>query len=470
MNPIRFLLPLLFCISCGVSKKTTTPTLPEPSLPPLPVSDINIPVRIYMRPLLTVMDSMTEKEFVSERWPGYYQPSCDFRYKYRFVRSPFTFRCYNNNVDISFRGNYQIAGSKTVCAFGSQVTPWVSGSCGFGDEPLRRVDLNISSQLLLMPDHRIRTITTLDKIRPLDRCQVSLLQTDMTSEIMDSIKASVESYCQGFDLFVQTLNNNEILQQWRHEGSRVMPVSSYGYLNLNPTAFKMGKFNYASDTLYFSLGFSGRPAFSNDSLKLVTKAPLPPVINTETNGAINTYLNLDYDYSFFTKILNDSLHNKPFEVEGRTFVIKNVTISGSDNGKVTIDVGFTGNREGVLHLSGTPVIDTAKQLLSMPDISFSLDTRDMLAKIAKGLIRKRAMKTLQNVSFLDIGALIKRNREKIAERLNQPINDWMSTVGRLDELKITGLITTRSHLQMQVHIRGSLSLLASPPATLFSMQ
>ena len=47
-----------------------------------------------------------------------------------------------------------------------------------------------------------------------------------------------------------------------------------------------------------------------------------------------------YEYKFFNKLLNDSLHNKPFEVEGRTFVIKEIVIGGNNDGKINVDVSF----------------------------------------------------------------------------------------------------------------------------------
>ena len=149
-------------VSCSSTKKVPSAQVDVRTLPSLPVSQINIPVRIYMSPLLKMMDSMTAKEFTSDNWPNYFQPSCDFRYKYRFLRSPFVFSCTNNKVNISFQGSYQIAGSKTVCAFDKQVSPWVSGSCGFGTEPMRKVDINISSTLELLPQYQVRTTTRLD--------------------------------------------------------------------------------------------------------------------------------------------------------------------------------------------------------------------------------------------------------------------------------------------------------------------
>lgn len=470
------LIPLLpfifFLVSCGSSQKAATAPAEPPArlLPALPVSQINIPVKVYMKPLLNLMDSMTAKEFTSEKWPNYLQSSCDFRYKYRFVRSPFVFTCVNNKVNIGFRGNYQIAGSRCVCAFDKQVSPWVSGSCGFGDEALRRVDLNISSLLNLQPNHQIMTTTRLETLKPIDKCQVTLLQNDMTAEIMDSIKASVESYCTTFDNFVQAINNNDLLKQWRSGGSRVMPISHYGFLNLNPSLLRVGRFNVNRDTLYFSLGFQGMPQFSSDSNRLVTRAPLPPITNADNNGMISTYLNAVYEYKFFNKLLNDSLRNKPFEVEGRTFVIKDINIRGSNEGKIAVDVSFTGNRKGVLHLSGTPVLDTARQFLSMPDISFALDTKDILVNIAKGMFRKRIMKELQGKSVLDIAALIQKNKSLIETRLNQQVTAWMSTAGQLESVKVVGLLPQKDYIQVQVYIKGSIVLIGRPPANLLSMK
>lgn len=403
------------------------------------------------------------KEFVSEKWPDYFQPSCDFRYKYRFVRSPVSFSCINNKVNISFQGSYQIAGSKSVCAFDKQVSPWVSGSCGFGSEPLRKVDINISSLLEVFSRYEVLTTTKLDKLTPRDKCTVSLLQTDMTQEIMDSIRVSVETYTGSFDRFVQSLNNSQVLQNWRNNGNRVVPVSKYGYLNLQPTILRMSKFNYVKDTLAFSIGFSGSPMFSSDSNSLLTPKYLPPFSHTENAGGIATYLNAVYEYKFLTNLLNDSLRNKPFEVEGRTFVIKNVNLEGTDDGKIKVDVSFDGYKKGTLHLSGTPVLDSAKQVLSMPDISFSLDSKDMLVNIAKGLLRKRILKQLKDQSVLDIAALIQKNKKDIEARLNQPLNEWLTTKGEFHELKIVGILSRKESIQIQVFVKGNLVVIGTPP-------
>jgi len=474
---MKFLRILFFCVvaislyACSAPKKVAV-TAPgetaKASLPALPVSQINIPVRLYMKPLLRQMDSMMAKEFTSENWPAYLQTSCDFRYKYRFVRSPLTIRCVDNKVNLSFTGNYQIAGSKSVCAFGKQVAPWVSGSCGFGDEPLRRVDVNITSHLQVLPRYQVQTRTVLERLVPRDKCTVSILQTDMTAEIMDSIRSSVEAYTSTFDQFVATLNSNELLTAWRATGNRVLPVSKYGYLNLNPSMLRLGKFNYQDDSLIFSVGFNGKPEFSSDSLSITGPAYLPTFTNTESAPGVSTYLNTVYSYASLSTLLNDSLRNKPFEVDGKTFVIRDVSLGGSDDGKVRVDVRFSGYKSGMLRLMGTPVLDTARQVISMPDITFSVDSKDMLVNIAKGLFRKRIMKQLKDQSVLDLAALIEKNKNDIEKRMNQPLNDWLGTVGKFSRFRIVGLLSQKETIHIQVFVEGNISVVGSVPPGKFS--
>jgi len=89
--PILILFIVFIGSSCKTSKKTASTEIPGRTLPALPTSLINIPIKVNMRPLLAIMDTMTSKEFTNEKWPDYTESSCDFRYKYRFLRSPFTF-------------------------------------------------------------------------------------------------------------------------------------------------------------------------------------------------------------------------------------------------------------------------------------------------------------------------------------------------------------------------------------------
>jgi hypothetical protein len=79
------------------------------------------------------------------------------------------------------------------------VSPWISGSCGFGKEPMRRVVIGISSGLNFLPSYRLHTSTGLDQLQALDKCQVSLFSSDVTQLILDSVRSSVAVFCSTLD-------------------------------------------------------------------------------------------------------------------------------------------------------------------------------------------------------------------------------------------------------------------------------
>src|SRR5690606_28231764 len=206
-------------------------------------SRINITIKLKARSYLMQAEAATHKEFLSDGWPEYIVPNCEFRYKYRFVRSGLQFFCSNNKMTIQFAGSYQIAGGKTVCAFGKQIYPWIGGSCGFDGEPMRRVEISIGSILEFQPDYTLKTTTLPEKIRAIDKCTMTIFQADFTQQVIDSIGASVAAFGHSLDQQIAGLNFTETLRILGEKAGRKIPLANYGYLRLNPSSVKAGRVN-----------------------------------------------------------------------------------------------------------------------------------------------------------------------------------------------------------------------------------
>jgi hypothetical protein len=84
-------------------------------------------------------------------------------------------------------------------------------------------------------------------------------------------------------------------------------------------------------------------------------------------------MNLNYDYNFISKTLHDSLYNKVFEVKGRTIVVKDAIVRGIGNRQIELQIDFAGSNHGSIFLRGTPLLDSAKQTMSIPDIQYSME-------------------------------------------------------------------------------------------------
>ena len=458
--PVFFALVLAAGLgSCSPAKQLTTPsvtlTLPD-SLPALPQSEIDIPIKLAGRPLLAAADSLFPKEFTSLGWPGYLQPSCDFRYKYRFVRSGFNIRCINNFISVRMQCSYQVAGGRSICAGGKPVSPWISGYCGFDQEPMRKVDLAFATQFSLSPDYTIHTISGVEQVKPLDRCAMSVFSMDMTQQIMDSIRSSINAVCKIIDASASGLNVAGYLRQTARTWQKT-PLGPYGWLVINPVTMRVGTLNYIRDTFSLSLGISCRPELSSDKTP-AKQISLPPLNSGSNRSGITLYLPASYDYAFLTKLLNDSVAGKSFDYKGRQVIIKELAIKGTSHHQLELRIDLAGWHQARIFLRGTPVVDTAKQALSVPDVSFSIESGDLMIKLARAVLRGKMRRTVQGNSYLDLAALLKTNLPTINAQLNRAITPYLHTNGEIKQLKLIGLLAGENSVQAQLFVQAELSV------------
>jgi hypothetical protein len=453
-------LALIFFMACSSAKKTASSKKEMQTLPELPVSELDIPIKIAAAPILAKAEKLIPDEFTSDAWPDFIHPSCDFRYKYRFVRTSLQISCVNNLINIRFGGNYQVSGSKCLCTAGIPVTPWISGNCGFAPQPLRKVNMSLSTSLQFLPNYQLRTTTTITRVQPVDKCEVSVFSSDITQLVMDSIRSSLSAFSSALDQTVGGLSFTKFITQLKDSGYRKIAFGKYGYFLLDPTALRIGQLNYAKDSFSISLGVSCKPLLCSDPVNYIpVPVSLPSLLQTESRNGIRLYLNMNYDYDFLTKLLRDSLHNKVFEVNGRTLVVKDAIIRGIGNQQVELRIDFTGSNHGSIYLRGTPVLDSAKQTLSMPDIQYSLEGEDLALKIARSLFRNKIRKSIQGKSYLDITSFLVANKTMIDQQLNREWTQGIYSVGTLKEAKIIGMLVGPQNIQIQIFIAGELKLL-----------
>lgn len=459
MKHLAYLPILIFFLACSSTKKMATAKEEQKTLPELPMSELDIPVRISGAAIMEKAEKLVPAEFTSDGWPEFLQPSCDFRYKYRFVRTALLVNCTNNIIGIRFGGNYQVSGSKCICTAGIPVTPWLSGRCGFTPQPLRKVNMAITTSLKFLPDYQVRTNTTISQVQPVDKCEVSVFSSDITQLVMDSIRSSLAAFSTAMDQTIAGLSFSKYVNQLRDSSYRKISIGKYGYLLLNPSAIRIGQLNYINDSFSISLGISCHPQLGSDALNHIpVPSTLPALLQTESRNGVRLYLNMNYDYHFLTQILKDSLHNKVFELKGRTLVVKDANIRGIGNQQIELRIDFAGSNHGSIYLRGTPILDTSKQTLSMPDIQYSLEGEDLALKIARSLFKNKIRKTIQGKTYLDITALLIANKSMIDQQMNR---EWMKGIqssGNLKEVKIIGMLVTPENLQLQVFISGELKL------------
>jgi len=448
---------LVACVSPGKTTYTTLP--PVPILPPLPESNINIPVKVAMSSFLQQAAVLVPEEVTSDGWPQYLQTSCDFHYKYRFVPGGFTFACVNNQVQVKLSGSYQVAGEKCICAFGKQTSPWIGGNCGFGKEPMRKTEIFINSVLQLQPNYTVRTKTAARQAVALEKCTVSMFNLDITQQVMDSIKSSTNAFCYSMDSIVNGLDFSGTTRSLAGRINKKIPLDKYGYLKINPSAVKMGKMNSNKDTLQATLGIYCYPELHSDSTNNYMASFLPPLQNEDLPPGITVYTNAKYDYPFINSIINQLIKDTSFEIEGRKVVIKNVALNGAENGKIEMLVDFDGDKKGSLYLTGTPVVDTVHQVVVIPDLDYSLKSKDFILNLGKTFFSGKILHALREKASISIADLVEQNRKSIDAQFNKKIMEGVFSTGSLKDIRILSLVIGKDFLQAQTCARAAAAII-----------
>jgi hypothetical protein len=462
MRVLCFLLATVVSVAACKSSRQVADA-PLLRLPPLQESFIYVPVKIYAKPFLQRAESMAPQTFTSNGWPAFEAAGCDFQYKYRFVRSALGFSCINNKVLVNMVGSYQIAGSKSICAFGRQVSPWISGSCGFAPEPMRRVQIQIGSQLSIEAGGKIVSRSALEKITAVDKCTVTLMNTDITSMITDSIRSSVNAFSGFLDKAVSQLNYAGVISNIATITGKKIPLSSYGWLKLNPSAIHAGKINYSKDTIYLTAGFGCYPEIGSDSVNYQVTRFLPPVSETTEAPGFSINANTAYDYQFLDSMLSRFARQNSFELEGRQVKINQVALRGLGNNRIEMQLQFTGSFRGTLKLTGTPRLDVNSQQISVPDLDYSLQSGDLLLNMGKTLYNKKIINTLRQKAVLNVADLVQKNKTSLDSMLTRQVSPYVKSDGKISSIRANAMVVNKDNLLMQVSAKGLLSLSVSPP-------
>ena len=173
-------------------KPTLAPT--DFNLDSVPLSEINIPIQINLKPVYAMAEKNVDTLFTSEGYPdGWLQEGCDMRYKYMFRRGPLQMKVSGTSMNLAFMGYYKIIGSTRVCVMGAAVTPWTAPcKCGF-TEPERRVNVSFTNTVTFQPDYKVRLTIKRNEPQPLDKCEVCFWGQDITKEVLNGLKEELDA-------------------------------------------------------------------------------------------------------------------------------------------------------------------------------------------------------------------------------------------------------------------------------------
>ena len=431
----------------------------------LPISDIDIPVRINLKPVYAIAEKEVDPVYTSPGYPNdYVIENCDTRYMYRFRRGPLQIKSHGNQVNMGFTGFYQMAGGQRVCSgSGSDripVTPW-SPTCTCGlREGERKVSVAFTAAFSLAPNYGVKaSINRLEPV-PLDKCTVCFWGQDMTATVMQRLKSQLDEARKSMIDTLQTINLRPQFQKVWDLLNTAQPIYNYGYLQINPQKIRISDLSAINDTMIFSMGISARPVITQQ-VPQVTRTVIPDISTSAPAKGFSIYIDAYLNYDSLSRILSASLLNKRIDLEkmGKYVIVEQCSVYGANNEKLILKVNFAGSETGVFYLTGKPVYDNVKKMLLMEDLDYDIRSKDMLVKSAEWIFNKRILKELQAYSRFDISQYEKMLINKINQQLTTEIKPGISMTGEVKSIAINQIYSFSENLVIRFSTTGSLEIM-----------
>lgn len=412
-----------------------------------------------------MVERSVDKEYTSPGFPNdFVVADCQTRYMYRLRRDPMRFNGGRNAIGMAFMGHYMIAGSQRICSgTGSErtaVSPW-SPTCSCGvKEGERRVSIAFGMSLNLLDDYRIEpTFSSIDP-KPIDKCTVCFWGQDITQTVMTQIKAQVDEAGKQVADSLAKLDLRPKFQQLWDQLNQVQPLFGMGWLQLNPERMRLSRFNISKDTMRLTMGLSARPVISQDMPQMV-RTVVPDLSDRQEHSGFRIVFDTKLRYDSLSAMATQRLKDKRIDIESvnRHVIIRQVDLSGSDDGRLGIRVRFDGSTSGIFLLSGIPAYDSVTKVLHFTDLNYDIRSKDVAVTTALWVFNRKVLNTLEQNTRFDLAPYEKQVLDMINPQLNRELKKGLVLNGNLRSVGIPAIRAGRDVLTVRCQGEGDLSLL-----------
>lgn len=446
-----------FLYSCRVIPKGPSAANKEIPLIPQPKSEIDIPVTADLSSYVSKAE-----DAVPPQMSGHEEPCQGVRYSYLFKRSRLEIQGAGKSLSLCVRGDYSIDVTYcAVCFAGHCVVPKIGGSCGV-NEPLRQIDISYSSSIDLLKNYRLKSTTTLVKLQPINRCTVTVLGIDATDRVIKFVKKRLEDLGKSVDKRIDDLDFKPIVQTAWNKVSTEIKLGNLGYMAINPKALRLSALNFDGSTLRMSVGLTANPTITTESAQLpITE--VPDLSDFTPGNGFNIYLDLSAGYDTLSKYLDRKVAGTVIKIGHKRFVINKANVYGIGNQKIVVAVDFKGRRRGQIFLTGTPSYNSITHELTVPDLDFDINTKEVLLRMAKWIFSNKINSALREKAKFDFSSVIASAKQKLHEELNQDLADNIKISGDLNDLNIQDIYPENSRLLLRSLANGRVSLTITTP-------
>jgi hypothetical protein len=418
------------------------------TLPSLPTSTLDIPLTYDLAPVVRALEGAVPKKFgsIDERHAVDGQPRMHVAFE--ATRNPFQVSLDGQTAHLTAIINYAGKGW-----YKAPVVPEVSGSCGIGGER-PRLRIEVTSPLRITPDWRLRGKTRIGQIQPAsqanrDKCRVTVFNINVTDRVVDATRDILEGKRTMVDQKIASLDIRNRFEEWWHLLQRPIPLADSVWLQINPSAVRMGETIGVKRTLVTALGFSASPRVVTGTRPPTVETPLPQLYPAAVGEGLHILLEGILDYSLATDLLEKQLVGKIIEGKGQTLVVKDVRLFGIGGGKLALELNFRGTVSGRIYFIGTPRYNPKTTEVFVPDLDYDAGSANMLVSSFEWLKHDDVRDYFREHAQWPVGNIVAQGRDLLSKGLNRDLAQGVKLTAEVKGVQGLSVHAQRSAIRLR---------------------
>jgi hypothetical protein len=420
-------------------------------------SSIEIPIIIDLMPYLAETEKAIPTSFIGK------EENCSgVSYSYRFNRNPIKFEGKGDYLYYEVDGKYALTLNycpECTSLFnekGNCLIPRIYASCGVS-EPMRRVLVAYTTNFKVTPDFRFKTSTELRKFETPDPCEISVFNYDATGKLRKEVLVVLKDIENDIDQKMAAIDiKTQIEEVWK---ALSIPTSlgKYGFFSIQPKGIALSDVTFQNNKANIDVNLTLQPLITTYPQELKI-APLPQLSNYKKTNGFNINVDIVATYDSLSSILSQELTGKKVQIKKNEVVFQEITIEGAANEQLSLKVNFTGRRKGTLYLLGTPTFDSISQVISFPDLTFNIATKNALLKSAKWLFSSKITTLLREYATFDLDQHLVEMKKTVQKELNREIREGIKLTGKIEKIELKEIYPREQHLIIRVNSVGVMNL------------
>ncbi|MBC7790836.1 MAG: DUF4403 family protein, partial [Anaerolineae bacterium] len=293
----------------------------------------------------------------------------------------------------------------------------------------------------------------------LDPCRATVFNIDASPLIRRILDGQLQRVRRAIDSIIPvTVTVKPAADSLWRTLQHAVPLDSGVWLTMSPDAARLAPLTGSGGAVRTSVTLIAYPRVVVGARPTPVYRPLPTLTLAEAPPGIHVPVDIEIPFADIEQRATAQLVGETAGKEARVERVK--VWSAGDTAVVQIDLA--GKVAGSLYLVGRVDYDPTSRLLTIADLRYTVQSRDVMSRIrvSLGASRiKRAVEAATSGGRWNVGALLDQARDRLTQELNRSLAPGTQVSGGIESVSVKALYTTQSSFVLRVVLDGNAQLI-----------